>query len=244
MKPFLVLASRPEDAVADAEFAAFVRFSGLAEDDFVRIRMEQAPLPSIRLADYSGAILGGSPFTASIPVEDKSPVQRRVEEELFALLDEVVARDFPLLGACYGVGTLGTHQGGIVDDTYRESVGPTRITLTDDGLDDPLFGALPPEFEAFLGHKEAITKLPAHAAHLARSDACPVQAFRIGRNVYATQFHPELDVAGTHLRIDIYKNAGYFPPETAQDLKDLVSASSVVHPPTLLRRFVELYARD
>ena len=40
-------------------------------------------------------------------------MQHRVERELSALLDEVVARDFPFFGACYGVGTLGVHQGGV-----------------------------------------------------------------------------------------------------------------------------------
>ena len=39
--------------------------------------------------------------------------------------------------------------------------------------------------------------LPRHAVLLASSPTCPVQAFRIGSHVYATQFHPELDAART-----------------------------------------------
>jgi GMP synthase (glutamine-hydrolysing) len=71
-----------------------------------------------------------------------------------------------------------------------------------------------------------------------------VQAFRVGANVYATQFHPELDVPGICTRIDVYKHAGYFHPHEVDDLKARVQASDVRHPPDLLRRFVVLYQRE
>ncbi len=244
MKPFLLLATRAEDLAADEEYAAFLRFGGLRESELRRVRLEQQPLGSVTLDEYSGVIMGGSPFNFSDPPEIKSNVQRRVESELTALLDDVVAADFPTLGACFGVGTIGTHQGAVVDRTYGESVGPVRVTLTDEGRNDPLFGVLPPVFDAFVGHKEAIRELPRHAVLLASSPTCPVQAFRIRSNVYATQFHPELDVPGIVTRIDVYRYAGYFAPEEAQSLKELVRSSSVEHPPALVRRFVERFAAE
>jgi GMP synthase (glutamine-hydrolysing) len=243
VRPFLLLATRAEDRAADEEYAAFLRFGDLDEAHLVRHRLERVPLGCVDLDDWSGLVLGGSPFNTSDPQHTKSPAQVRVERELGALLDEVVARDFPFLGACYGVGTLGVHQGATVDGTYPEPVAPTDVVLTDEGRDDPLLGVLPPAFEAFVGHKEAVTKLPDHAVRLASSAACPVQAFRIKQNVYATQFHPELDVPGIQTRIDIYRHAGYFHPDTAEELKAAAARSNVVHPPALVRRFVELYAR-
>ncbi len=51
---------------------------------------------------------------------------------------------------------------------------------------------LPDRFEALAGHKEATERLPAEAVLLASSDGCPVQVYRVGRRVYATQFHPEV----------------------------------------------------
>ena len=60
--------------------------------------------------------------------------------------------------------------------------------------------------------------------HLASSPACPVQAFRIGRNVYATQFHPELDIHGLCTRIDVYQHAGYFEPDQAESVKAMARA--------------------
>ncbi len=249
MKPFLLLATRPEDRAADEEHAAFLRFGGLAGDELVRVRLEQAPLAEALGAlggptvdDFSGIILGGSPFTTSDEV--KSPTQLRVERQLAALLDEVVDRDVPFLGACYGVGTLGVHQRAVVDATYAEPVSGVRVELTPEGVTDPLLGVLPPQFEAFVGHKEAVTSLPDHVTLLASSPGCPVQAFRVGRNVYATQFHPELDVPGIWTRVEIYKDAGYFPPETVATLQESLAEHDVTHPPALVRRFVELYARD
>jgi GMP synthase (glutamine-hydrolysing) len=241
MKPFLLLATREVDLAADNEYEAMLHFSGLEEGQLRRVRMEQGPLGAIDLDDFSGVIVGGGPFNSSD--SDKSEVQVRVESEIGALLDQIVARDYPFLGACYGIGTLGMHQGALVDRAYSEPVGPTLITLTDEGRSDRLFQVLPDSFEAFLGHKEAISKLPAHAVNLASSQACPVQAFRVGSNVYATQFHPELDAAGVEVRIDVYKHAGYFEPHEADDLKARARASSVVHPPAILRRFVELFSR-
>jgi GMP synthase (glutamine-hydrolysing) len=221
-----------------------LRCAGLDEPDLRRIRLEQHPLGDIDLDDWSGIVLGGGPFQASDPDHTKSAVQQRVEAELAALLDDVVAADFPFLGCCYGIGTLGRHQGAVVDGTYKETIGGSWIQLTDAGRADPLFEVAEPTFGAYLGHKEAITKLPDHAVALATSPACPVQAFRVRTNVYATQFHPELDVDGVITRIRIYKYAGYFEPEQADATIEAARAFGITETPPFLARFVELYARD
>jgi GMP synthase (glutamine-hydrolysing) len=218
--------------------------SGLGEADLRRHRLERQPLGSVDLQDWSGILLGGGPFNSSDPESSKSPVQRRVEAELRGLLGRVIDADFPFLGACYGIGTLGSHQGAVVDRRYAEPVGPVPVTLTREGRQDPLLAGLPATFDAFVGHKEAISELPRHAVLLATSPACPVQAFRIGARVYATQFHPELDLAGLYTRIEVYKHAGYFEPEQADELKAKASRSNVTHPPAILRRFIHCYARD
>jgi GMP synthase (glutamine-hydrolysing) len=242
VKPFLLLGTRNEDAAADDEYEAFVRFTGLPESLLHRVRLERRPLGLLDLDEYAGIFLGGGPFNASDPDRLKSPVQRRVETELNALLDRVVARDFPFLGACYGIGVIGTHQGGRVDRTYAEPIGRVPVSLTAAGMADPLLQDLPTTFEAFVGHKEAVTDLPAHAVRLATSPGCPVQAFRVGRNVYATQFHPELDIHGLCTRIDVYKHSGYFAPEEAESVKAMARLGRVFEPPKILQRFVDRYA--
>ena len=242
MKPFLLLASRAEDAAAKDEYAAYLRYGGLAPEQLHRIRLEAGPLPELDLAAYSGVIVGGSPFTSSDPADQKSATQLRVERELAGLLDRIVDQDFPFLGACYGVGTLGTHQGAVIDRTFGEPLGGVEIELTDAGLADPVLRGMPARFTAFTGHKEACTTLPSHAVLLASSQACPVQMFRIKQNLYATQFHPELDVEGLVTRIDIYRHAGYFPPESAEELMVAARGFTVTEPMTILKNFVARYA--
>jgi GMP synthase (glutamine-hydrolysing) len=239
VRPFLLLATRAEDDPADEEYAAFLRYGGLEESQLERRRLERQPMGHVDLDAYSGLILGGSPFTVSD--DEKSDVQIRVEDELQALTSEALARDVPFLGACFGIGIIGSVVGGTVDGTYGEPVSAPEIRINEAGKADPLFEVMPPTFKAFVGHKEAVHSLPDHAVVLASSDGCPVQAFRVGRNVYATQFHPELDVPGIRIRIDAYKDHGYFPPHEADGLKEMAEGSGVELPGRLVRRFVELY---
>jgi GMP synthase (glutamine-hydrolysing) len=71
-----------------------------------------------------------------------------------------------------------------------------------------------------------------------------VQAFRLGSNVYATQFHPELDIEGLCLRIDVYRHHGYFdPPELAEEVQAMARASRVEHPQRIIEGFVGRYSR-
>jgi len=242
VKPFLLLSSRPEDEAADDEYAAVMRMTDLAEHELHRHRMDGAPLPPIDLDDYSGVLVGGSPYNSSDPLEVKPPDQRRVEAELRSLLDEMVARDFPFLGACYGVGTLGVHQGGVIDRTYSEPVSAVDIKLTAAGMDDPLLAGIPPAFSAFVGHKEACRTLPSSAVLLASSATCPVQMFRVRTNLYATQFHPELDQAGILTRIRVYRDAGYFPAHEIEALAERLTAALVTEPTKILTNFVARYA--
>lgn len=249
MLPFLLVSTRPEDTIADEEHETMCRFAGLEPSQLHRLRLEQGEetsreLAALDLSRYSGVLVGGSPFNTSLPQAEKSATQVRVELSLGELLDRVMADRIPFFGACYGVGTLGVHQGGIVDGTYGEDVGAIEVTVTDDGARDPLLAALPRRFHAFVGHKEAIRELPPNAVLLATGETCPVQMFRVGTHAYATQFHPELDEPALIGRIEAYKHHGYFRLEDAESVKQHVKDGPKVHVPSLLlREFVRVFAR-
>ncbi|MBU4465059.1 MAG: glutamine amidotransferase [Actinobacteria bacterium] len=243
MKPFVLLATRAEDLPADEEYALFLRFTGLQPDELVRVRLEAEPMPRLDLDELSGIFVGGGPFNASDPDEKKSAVQLRVEAEISALLDDVIARDFPFFGACYGIGTVGAHQGATIDRMYREAISIVPVSVTEAGGEDPLLTGMPRTFDAFVGHKEAISALPMSATLLASSPTCPVQMFRVGTNVYATQFHPELDAAGITTRIHAYADHGYFADGELAATLDAVNRVPVPHAGRMLRTFVERYAR-
>ncbi|MFV0433514.1 MAG: glutamine amidotransferase [Leucobacter sp.] len=241
MKPFLLITTRGEDLEAADEHAAYCRLTGLLPEELEWRRIDRAPLGSVDFGRYSGIILAGSPYTVSEPVERKSETELRVERELAELLDEVVRYDFPFLGVCYGIGTIGAHQGAKVDRTYGETSQAVRISLTAEGAADPLLYQLPAEFDAFVGHKEAVSEAPPSITVLASSPTCPVQAFRVGRNVYATQFHPELDTASFTSRVRAYAGHGYFDPAEVDAIIERVERADVRASHMVLGRFVEEY---
>ncbi len=244
MKEFLILQVRPEDKASDGEYKAFLKSGGLKEKEAKRMRIEKGFTEEINLDDYSGVILGGGPYNSSDKIEKQSEDQKKAEKGLFELMDQVVEKDFPFLGACYGVGILGTHQKcNISKEKYGEEVGAVEITLTDAGKKDDLLKNVPETFSAFVGHKEACQSLSPQATLLASSPTCPIEMFKIKNNIYATQFHPELDVEGIVERIHIYKDYGYFKPEEMNSLIEKVSETKIIHPATVLKNFVTKYKR-
>lgn len=243
MKPFLLITTRDDERVASEEHASYCSLTGLLPEDLEWKRAERESIGDIDFGRYSGIILAGSPFTVSEPAEKKSQEELRVERELAQLLDRVVEHDFPFLGICYGIGTIGTHQGAKVDRTYGESTQAARITLSAAGIADPLLGELPREFDAFVGHKEAISETPPHLVVLASSPGCPVQAFRVGENVYATQFHPELDAVAMTSRIHAYIDHGYFDPGEVDALIERIQSADVRASQMVLARFTEQYLK-
>lgn len=241
MKLFLIIQLRPEDETSDNEFEAILNFGGLTVEEVRRCRIEISGIPELDLSQYSGIIVGGSPFDISTPAEKKSDIQNRIEADFTKLFDEVVTKDIPFLGACSGNGLLGNYCGAAITKQYSEPVGGVDIHITEDGKADNLLTGFPDTFRALVGHKEACDDTPPGATLLASSDTCPVQMFRVGKNVYATQFHPEGNAAGFAVRINTYKHNGYFPPEDAEKLIAAVEKEETPYAQEVLRRFVETY---
>ncbi len=242
MSKFLILQLRPEDEAADEEFDAFLARGGLAEDQVERIRLDQAPLRAVSLDQYAGVIVGGGPGCVSDDPADKDPLETRIEADIMALMPEILARDMPYLGCCYGMGILGAALGAPVGKgRYGEAIGGVDCTVTEEGARDPLLAGLPVQFRALVGHKEAVEDLPEGAVHLVASAPCPFQMIRAGENVYATQFHPEARGENFAQRIEIYKHRGYFAPQDAAALSETVLAEAITVPERILHTFVSRY---
>ncbi|MEU8895587.1 glutamine amidotransferase [Nocardia sp. NPDC048505] len=240
-KPCLLLQLRPEHSASDDEYFAMLRAGGLAPEQVVRVRMDQG-WPDPDLDDYAAVIVGGGPSNVSSPEHKKYDYQREFEPKLRGLVTEIVRRDLPYLGACYGLGMLADVLGGKVGtENFAESPGAQTIELNEAAATDPLLRGLPRSFRAFVGHKEACQAVPPEAVLLAGSAGCPVQIIRVGANVYATQFHPELDGDGLAVRIETYRHAGYFDPAEAEELIELGHRESITVPMEILRRFCARY---
>jgi GMP synthase (glutamine-hydrolysing) len=242
-KPILILQLRPENITADSEYACFLKYGQLKAEDTRRIRIEKNGIPDdIDLDDYCAIIVGGSPFDISTPESRKSSIQKKIEADFKRLLERVVSRDYPFLGACSGNGLLGLYLGTPITTKYGEAVGCVTLDITDAGSRDRMLEGFPDKIDVLLGHKEACDYTPEGAVLLMTGSDCPVQMFRVAENVYATQFHPEGDSEEFILRIDTYANHGYFEPHEAEVLKNEVSRKPTPYAQEILRRFVQRYS--
>ncbi|PYG27772.1 glutamine amidotransferase [Pelagimonas varians] len=243
MSKFLLLQLRPEPEVSDSEYRAILDKSGLDGAQVHRICLDREDLPDgLDPRDYAGVIVGGGPGCVSDAPEKKTAVEARIEAACLSLMPAVTSADVPFMGCCYGIGILGHHLGAVVSkDQFGEAVGPTTCIKTQDGAKDSMLAGMPAQFDAFVGHKEALQNLPNGAVHLLSSGPCPFQMIRYGQNVYATQFHPEADGAEFETRIKFYRHKGYFAPEDADQLIDMCHSADVTWPQQILSNFVQQY---
>lgn len=238
--PILLLQSRPEDEVCDNEFEAVCSLGGVSSERVVRLRMDRDELGDIALDDYAAIIMGGGPANFATSEAHKSAEQQRYESWLIALMQRIIAADKPFLGMCLGIGTVAMALGVRPSYDYGEPVTAMEVVVDPAGADDPLLTGVPARFHALVGHKEGLGEAPAGSIELARSATC-VQMLRCGQHVYATQFHPELDVAGLALRVEAYKDHGYFSPEEGAAIVASASRADTSHAVKVLQNFVQRY---
>lgn len=239
-RPFLFLSARPEVEAVGPEYESVRRATGLDAGRLEHQRLDVDPLGDLDLDRYAGVIVGGSPYNVTTPEPGKHPVQLRVEADLARLAERALDTGFPLLFTCYGIGVLTRLLGGTVGILHGEDAAAVEITLTEAGAADPLVGVLPRRFDALVGHKESTERLPDGAELLASSAGCPVQIYRVGERLYATQFHPEVTTADFVARAQVYRHHGYFPASELRAVSERLAAASVTEPQRLLRRFVDL----
>jgi GMP synthase (glutamine-hydrolysing) len=241
MRPFLFLSARPEIEAVGPEYESVRRAMGIDAGRLEHIRLDVEPLGDVPLDAFAGVVVGGSPYNVTATEEHKHPVQRRVEADLAKLAEAAIDGNHPVLFTCYGIGVLTRVLGGTVGILHSEQAAAVEITLTPEGLADPLTGVLPARFDALVGHKEATERLPADAILLASSAGCPVQVYRAGASrVWATQFHPEVSASDFVARAQVYRHHGYFPASELRAVSERLAAASVTEPQRMLRRFLEL----
>jgi GMP synthase-like glutamine amidotransferase len=139
------------------------------------------------LGDYAGLVVLGGPMSANDTA--KYPFLSQTMD----LIRDFAAGDRPVLGICLGAQIIARTFGGEVYRMDRLESGFYTMDLTPAGRSDPVFSALGADVTSFQNHFEAVRGIP-DATTLATGGACPIQAFRIGRATYATQFHPEVTI--------------------------------------------------
>ena len=243
MAKFLLLQTRPEADAAQAEYESFCQLGGMDTNDVERLDITtQHPLPHVDLHNYNAILMGGGPACFSYDDAHKSDMQRRMEPWLFELFDRIVAEDKPFFGVCLGTGLFAVRLGGAVSFDITEPAGAASVVITDEGQHDPLLAGVPDNFLAIVGHKEGIVIEPPRASILARSAVCP-QLLRCKSNIYAAQFHPELDVNAFNARLTIYQHHGYCDPSEVAGIIAKARTQDLSHAPKILKNFIKRYAK-
>lgn len=230
----LIQAREPDEATGPEEHRSFAHELGVDPASIDCVTALGGALDVDALCDrYDAVLVGGSGRYSVTGDEAWLP-------NFFDTLGALADRDFPTFASCFGFQGLCVALGAEVrTDEPNAEVGSHLLSLTAEGRADPLFGGLPDTFHAQLGHKDRALHLPTGAVWLASSERCPYQALRVGRNVYATQFHPELSAEANRRRFLQYWNeyAYVFGEAAAQRILDTLRDSS--HASALLRRFGE-----
>ncbi len=174
----------PSRSDPPARLGDWLRDAGLELDE--RYLRAGDPLPE-NLDGIDGLVVLGGPQSATDDAET-SPELVGVR----ALLGQALAADLPTLAICLGAQLLTQAGGGRVrPGVDGPEVGATLVAKRDAADRDPLFGPLPLTPDVLQWHHDEISELPAGAELLASNPHYAHQAYRVGRHVYALQFHIE-----------------------------------------------------
>ncbi|MGI4815916.1 MAG: glutamine amidotransferase [Janthinobacterium lividum] len=174
-------------AVRHVQFEDLGILESLFADAGYRVDYVDAPVDALREADWRQAdivvVLGG-PIGAY--EEQKYPF---LQQEL-VLIEQRLASGQALLGICLGAQLIARAAGALVYGGPVKEIGWAPLTLTDAGKSSPL--ALLEDGSTVLHWHGDTFDLPPRATLLASTAAYVNQAFSIGPQVLALQFHIEM----------------------------------------------------
>jgi GMP synthase (glutamine-hydrolysing) len=232
---FLLLQTRNQsDPMRVQEVRCFARMLGCDISAIEVLDLLGAEIPAKRLQDADMLLLGGAGHYSAAG-------EGAWLEQALDTMREIHRLSKPTFASCWGFQAMARAMGGkCLHDLANGEVGTIELSLTDAGHDDPLFGKLPPVFLAQAGHEDRVIELPADAILLASSSRVREQAFRfVGRPIYCTQFHPEIDREALLERVIAYPE--YVARIARVPFDDFVrGCRETPEANALLKRFVEM----
>jgi GMP synthase (glutamine-hydrolysing) len=190
LRILLLQARNEDDPMRLAERQSFAEKTGLQLDQIVPHDLLAGPPGLAALETHDALMVGGS---GDYYVSNRSLPHFEAQMDF---LREVVDRGHPMFASCFGFQILVAALGGEVTyDPESMEVGTYQLTVSEAGRVDPLMGRLPKVFDAQMGRKDRASRLPPGVVNLASSERNPYQALRVpDKPIWATQFHPELDL--------------------------------------------------
>ncbi len=142
-----------------------------------------------------GIILSGGPSS----VLDKGSPDLKESDHLF-----ISSLNVPVLGVCYGLQLIAKRAGGKIHKSKVREYGHTKIRIDK----STLYKSCPAALNVWMSHGDSVSRLPAGYKVTARSSNGHISSFEnTEKNVYALQFHPEVN--HTEHGITILKNFAF-----------------------------------
>ena len=134
----------------------------------------------INLDNYSSVILSGRRKNDSLMNATNSK-----------LILHSLDKNKPLLGICYGAEILALTLGGTIKKMVAPRHGLHKVQVM---TANPLCNG---KIDAFESHSYMVSTLGSSFTQIAASDDCKFEIFRYGnKNIFGTQFHPEMSQDG------------------------------------------------
>jgi GMP synthase (glutamine-hydrolysing) len=144
---------------------------------FTEIVPFHIPAAEIYRRKPQGLIISGGPFSV---YDDGAP--------LYA--NDVLTGGVPILGICYGQQSIAHLLGGTIRPTENREYGLASIDVL---IDSPLLAGLPGRaLRVWMSHGDVVEEVPRGFEIIARSRSGHVAAMQ-RENIFAVQFHPEVD---------------------------------------------------
>jgi GMP synthase (glutamine-hydrolysing) len=189
---------RTNKEVLRTELDCFLERSKLRREQVNAVNVVTEEVDLSLLQDVDAVFVGGS---GEFYVSDNFPGLHKLKD----VIKRIVEYDTPFFGMCFGMQLLVSAAGGRVGKVKSMSeLGTFSVRLNGRAASDPIFSTLSGTFLAHQGHNDSVLELPPDSVVLAEGDVCKIQAIRLGKNVYGTQFHPELDVDEMTRRLNAY----------------------------------------
>jgi GMP synthase-like glutamine amidotransferase len=144
---------------------------------------EGEALPALHEFDFL-VVMGGP-----MGVNDHSKYTWLSEEKTF--IRTCVELGKPVIGICLGAQLMAAAMGAPVTPNHSKEIGWFNLSKTEAGMSQPLLDGFHTDTPVFHWHGDTFG-IPRMGKHLLKSDACVNQAFIIGINALALQFHLEM----------------------------------------------------
>ena len=144
---------------------------------FTEIVPFHAKASEILSEGLSGLIISGGPFSV---YDESAPLYAK----------EILKAGLHVLGICYGQQSIAYLLGGKITPTENREYGETSVRIQ---KESPLFAGIPNrEFRVWMSHGDVVDRVPDGFEVIARSKNNHIAAIQKD-NIYAVQFHPEVD---------------------------------------------------